>query len=205
MDRRTKVCIWVIMVGLGNFLAYVIVYWFLWGEAVNGHVEQHGGELRYFLQSGEEVSRAAFIYSGIHSISIAATVGAIMLAMLTLAKDRVISSMRRTIVRGRTMITILATIITLIVVVWTIWFVLQFARRLVRPRDPAAGVPSTRGVAVREGGGLGSGACFAEASRPFAPRALATRPWFPVPGSEFPVAHSRFPVPGAAPWLRTRR
>ena len=143
MDRRTRVCLWVILLGLTNFLAYVILYWFFWGEAVNGRIEQHGEGLRYFLQSGEEVSRGVFLYSGIHSISIAPTVGAIMLAMLTLAKDRVISSMRRTILRGRTVITILATIITLIVVVWTVWFVLQFSRRLTSPEAPAAPVPAS--------------------------------------------------------------
>ena len=26
--------------GLANFLAYVILYWFFWGEAVNGRVER---------------------------------------------------------------------------------------------------------------------------------------------------------------------
>jgi hypothetical protein len=144
MDRRTKICIWIIFVGLGNFLAYVILYWFFWGEAVNGHVQANGERLRYFLQSGQEVSRGVFLYSGVHSISIAPTVGAIMLAMLTLAKDRVVSSMRRTIVRGRTLITILATLITVIVVVWTIWFILQFGDRLTHPRSPSLPEPARR-------------------------------------------------------------
>jgi len=123
------------MLGLSNFLAYVILYWFFWGEAVNGRVVADGGQLRYILQSGREVSRGVFIYSGIHSISIAPTVGAIMLAMLTLAKERVVSSMRSAIVRGRTMITILATVITMIVVVWTVWFILQFSSTLANPRE----------------------------------------------------------------------
>ena len=130
------------MIGLANFLVYVILYWFFWGEAVNGRVEDHAGHLRYFLQSNEEVSHGVFLYSGIHSISIAPTVGAIMLAMLTLAKQRVVSSMRSAIVRGRTLITILATVITLIVCVWTIWFVLQFSRRLCNPKPPAGEVPA---------------------------------------------------------------
>ena len=129
---------WIIFAGLANFLAFVILYWFFWGEAVNGWVVQHPDGLRYFLQSKEEVSRGVFIYSGIHSISIAPTVGAIMLAMLTLAKDRVVSAMRSTVVRGRTMITILATIITMIVLVWTVWFILQFSRRLTNPQPPSA-------------------------------------------------------------------
>jgi len=132
------------MIGLVNFLAYVVLYWFFWGEAVNGHVEARGEGLHYFLQSGQEVSRAVFLYSGVHSISIAPTVGAIMLAMLTLAKDRVISSMRRTIVRGRTMITILATAITMIVVVWTVWFILQFSKNLTTPAAPSPPTPASR-------------------------------------------------------------
>ena len=132
MDRKTRICIWIILGGLGNFLAYVVLYWFFWGEAVNGRVEADGDRVRYFLQSGREVSRGVFLYSGIHSISIAPTVGAIMLAMLTLAKERVVSSMRRTIVRGRTLMTILATTISLIVGVWTVWFLLQFLRHLLR-------------------------------------------------------------------------
>jgi len=142
MDLRTKICIWTILIGLVNFLVYVIFYWHIWGEAVNGHVQEVDGRLIYFLQSGREVSRGVFLYSGIHSISIAPTVGAIMLAMLTLAKERIASSMRSAIIRGRTFITVLATIITLIVVVWTVWFILQFTDNLANPR-PAPG-PATQ-------------------------------------------------------------
>ena len=128
MDRRTRICIWIIMLGLVNFMAYVILYWFFWGEAVNGRVLDIAGRLHYLLQSDVEVSRGVYIYSGIHSISIWPTVGAVMLAMLTLAKERIASSMRSTIIRGRTMITILATVITMIVVVMTIVFTLSFLR-----------------------------------------------------------------------------
>ena len=136
---------WIIFLGLGNFAAYVMMYCFFYGEAVNGHVVLDEGRLHYFLQSGTEVSRAVFIYSGIHSISIAPTVGAIMLAMLTLAKERIVSSMRSAIVRGRTTITILATIITMIVVVWTIWFILQFVSRLHNPSmAPPASQPAAQ-------------------------------------------------------------
>ncbi len=138
MDFRTRVCIWVIMVGLANFMAYTVLYVFIGGEAVNGYViSSADGTLRYQLQSAEPdefVSRAVFIYSGIHSITIWPTVGAIMLAMLTLAKERIVSSMRSSIVRGRTMITILATIITLTILVMMFWFILHFAGRLTPPK-----------------------------------------------------------------------
>ena len=135
MDFRTRVCIWVIMVGLANFMVYTVLYVFIGGEAVNGYViSSADGTLRYQLQSGEIVSKGVFLYSGIHSITIWPTVGAILLAMLTLAKDRIVSSMRSSIVRGRTMITILATVITLIILVMMFWFILHLAGRLTHPR-----------------------------------------------------------------------
>ena len=104
MDRRTKICIWIILIGLANFLAYTILYMFIGGEAIHGSVQQGAdGAVTYLLQSpgGDDVavSRAEFIYSGVHSISIWVTVAAVMLAMLTLAKERIASSMRSTIVR----------------------------------------------------------------------------------------------------------
>ena len=148
MDRRTKICIWVILLGLANFLAYIILYAYFWGEAINGSVMIIGEETRYFLspttqEFGREVSRGVFIYSGIHSISIIPTVGAIMLAMLTLAKQNLISAMRSTIVRGRTFITVFATIVTLIVIVLTIWFIFRFGDRLAKPEmQPPSSPPA---------------------------------------------------------------
>ena len=127
------------MIGLANFMIYTVLYEFLDGEAIHGHVQQNAdGSVSYIFQSrgGEnmEVTRGIYIYSGLHSISIWITVGAVMLAMLTLAKERIASSMRSTIVRGRTLITILATVITMIVVTFTITFSLRFGRSLTQPR-----------------------------------------------------------------------
>jgi len=134
MDRKTKICIWIILIGLANFLAYTILYVFLGGEAVNGWITQDvTGQRLFYLQSGRQVTHVEFLYSGIHSISIWVTVAAIMLAMLTLAKDRIISSMHSTVVHGRTFITILATLIAFTVAIITIWFVLQFSSRLATP------------------------------------------------------------------------
>ena len=138
MDRRTRICIWVIVLGLLNFLAYTVLYVFINGEAVNGWVDVHVGTRHYYLQSGTEVSHGVFLYSGVHSISIWVTVAAVMLAMLTLAKDRIISSMHAAVVRGRTFITILATIITLTTALATVYFVLIFARTLAKPKPPPA-------------------------------------------------------------------
>ncbi|MFP4354331.1 MAG: hypothetical protein ACLFUJ_04335 [Phycisphaerae bacterium] len=134
IDRPTRICIWVILLGLANFLAYTLIYMFIGGEAVHGHVDQVGDQLHYYLQSGKQVSRGVYIYSGIHSTSIWLTVAAIMLAMLTLAKERIVSSMASSIVRGRTLITILATIITLVTVLITIYFIMTFLDRLWHPQ-----------------------------------------------------------------------
>jgi len=142
-DRRTRICVWIILGGLANFILYIVLYAYFNGEAVNGEVVQVGGQMHYFLQSKTEVSRGAFIYSGIHSISIWVTVGAVMLAMLTLAKERIASSMRSTIVRGRTLITVLATVITLTVlfvtVVFTLRFIDKFNHPITGPLSSAAG------------------------------------------------------------------
>jgi hypothetical protein len=134
VDRRTRICIWIIVLGLLNFMAYTVIYVFINGEAVNGWVEIQGAHRHYFLQSGTQVNHDVFLYSGIHSISIWITVAAVMLAMLTLAKDRIVSSMHRSVVRGRTFITILATIITLTTAVATVYFVLIFMRNLTKPK-----------------------------------------------------------------------
>ena len=138
MSRRTKVCIWVIILGLANFLAYTVVYDFIGGEAVNGDVRAEAvaegpAALHYYLvDSGREtqVGRGVWMYSAVHSISIWITMGAVLLAMLTLAKDRIVSSMRSSIVRGRTFITILATVVTLISVLLTVRFALRTIEKL---------------------------------------------------------------------------
>ncbi len=140
MDRRTKICIWIIIIGLVNFLAYAVVYMSVDGDAMNGCIRSKvvdGREVPfyYLVKHGDpvEVSRATWIYSAIHSISIWITVGAVLLSMLTLAKDRIISSMHSSIVRGRTFITILATVVTLISLAVTMWFLLYMIRQLAHP------------------------------------------------------------------------
>jgi hypothetical protein len=140
MDHRTRICLWIILVGLANFLVYSGLYWLVGGEAVNGRVEQWPDHMRYFLQTDKQVSHAVFLYSGIHSISIWPTVAAILLAMLTLAKDRIVSSMHSGVVRGRAMVTILAVVIALTAALMTFVFIHQFTGHLNHPQawDAAA-------------------------------------------------------------------
>jgi hypothetical protein len=141
MDRRTRICLWIILLGLVNFLAYAIVYEFIGGDAMNGFVRAEnagaGPLVRHYWLScnGQpiEVSRAVWVYSAVHSISIWVTVGAVLLAMLTLAKDRIVSSMRAAVIRGRTMITVIATLISVICVIMATHFILLMIRNLTSP------------------------------------------------------------------------
>ena len=151
MDRRTKTCIWIIQIGLANFLAFSLIYMFIGGEAVSGAIRDdgHGGH-EYFLKGPSQedipVSKGVYIYSGIHSISIWVTVGAVMLAMLVLAKERIASSMRSTIIRGRTLITILATVITMTTAVIALWFILLFVSHVAGPhhKSPGGSTPTSQ-------------------------------------------------------------
>ena len=120
-----------ILVGLANFLVYTIAYLIIGGEAISGKIESIGGQTQYILAGqSDPVSRCVFIYSAIHSISIWPTFGAVMLAMLTLAKDRIVESMHSALVRGRAIITLLAVIITIIAIFWTFRFTRQFVRQM---------------------------------------------------------------------------
>ena len=128
MDFRTKLCLWVIIVGMANFLAYTVGYTIIGGESVRGKLyeDEQTGERTYFLDSGVEVNRGAFIYIGIHSISIWVSVAAVMLSMLTLAKDRIADSMRSAAMRGRTFCTVLAVLIGICTAGLTFQFIREF-------------------------------------------------------------------------------
>jgi hypothetical protein len=135
MDLRTKICIWVIVIGMMNFLAYTIGYAIVGGESVRGKLyeDEKTHHRTYYLDNGQEVGRGAFIYSGIHSISIWVTVAAIMLSMLTLAKDRIADSMHSAAMRGRTLCTVLAVLIGICTAGLTFQFVRQFVDHFEHP------------------------------------------------------------------------
>jgi len=123
----------IIFLGLANFVAYTIFYWYFQGDARNGYVQfvesADGGDpipeyvLRgHFLRSpdGREtaaVSRGVWIYSFIHSISIWPTVGAVLLSMFILARPHVIATIDADFpISGRTVVNgciLLVTVITL--------------------------------------------------------------------------------------------
>lgn len=139
MDRRTrnKLCIWVIMIGLGNCLVYTIVYAYIGGDAANGEIaEDERYTLRgHYLHGQEgratEVSRATWIYSYLHSISIWPTQAAVLIAMLILARPHIIATMRdENLISGATFVTVSITIIVLVVGLSALWFLLDFMAEL---------------------------------------------------------------------------
>ena len=131
LDRRSSICIYVIAIGLANFLVYTIAYLIIGGEAIHGQIVSVDGQTQYLLAGrAEPVSRCVFIYSAIHSTSIWPTFGAVMLAMLTLAKDRIVESMHSALVRGRAIITLIAVLITIIAILLTFMFTRRFVRQM---------------------------------------------------------------------------
>ena len=137
LDLRTKICIWIIIVGMLNFLSYTIGYTIVGGEAIRGkiYVNPENGKRSYYLDGGQKVSDGAFIYSGVHSISIWVTVGAIMMAMLTLAKDRISDSLREAMMRGRTFCTVLAVLIGICTAGLTFQFIHEFVDHFQHPQQ----------------------------------------------------------------------
>ncbi len=139
MDRRTRICVWVIIGGLINFLLFGILYFVLGGDARNGfagevsmadaaHVDDLG-EVRYFVRMRQddpptEVAWGWFLYSHIHGVSLWLTHAAVLLAMLTLAKDHIISVLNEGY--GRFLIHAVVVVVVLMVTLLTIWWLLDF-------------------------------------------------------------------------------
>jgi len=143
MDRRTRnrLCIWLIMLGLANFISYAIMYAVIGGDARNGDVRRdpETGAAMYFVRGHhvhrlegyeEQVPRSVWIYSYLHSISIWPSIAAVLLAMLVLARPHIIATYQRGMIRGSTLVTVLATVIVLVTTVAMISFIVHFTRAL---------------------------------------------------------------------------
>ncbi len=140
MNRRTRniICLWIVFLGLANFVCYTIVYGYIGGDAKNGEIRDGRyyirGDFIHVFQSPQgtewEVSRAVWIYSYLHSISMLPTMAAIVVSMLILARPHVIATMKEGFIGGQTLITIFATVVVLVVGAITFWFILDFIHDL---------------------------------------------------------------------------
>jgi hypothetical protein len=131
-------CLWIIVLGLANFIAYTIAYSFLEGDARNGGVEKGRYYLRghfiHGVSGGEpkQTSPAVWIYSYIHSISIWPTTAALLLSTLILARPHIMATMREGFVSGQTLIAVFGTVIVLITALLTAWFIRDFIQELTK-------------------------------------------------------------------------
>ncbi len=119
-QRRNALCIWVIVIGMLNFLVYTVSYAALGGDAHNGErrlapngagqVEAkyyvRGHFIRYEQGRELEVSAAAWIYSYAHSISVPVTSAAMIISMLVLARPHIIATMRNSWLSGQTFVVV---------------------------------------------------------------------------------------------------
>jgi len=144
-QRRNRILLWIIILGLINFVSYTVMYWYLQGDAKNGFYttagtseEPAGYYLRgHFIREVEgrrttdPVSRAVWIYSFVHSISIWPTVGAVLIAMFILARPHIIATMKADArLTGTTFVTVCITVIALVTAVSTLYFILSFLNAL---------------------------------------------------------------------------
>ena len=139
MDRRTRnrFCIWLIILGLSNFMVYAVGYAIIGGDAPNGYIKQtDAGPVHYVRghfvhrQIGyeQDVPRWVWIYSYIHSISIWPSIAAVLLAMLMLARPHIMATYQHGIISGATLVTIMATVIVLVTTTVMILFIVDFLR-----------------------------------------------------------------------------
>jgi hypothetical protein len=136
---RNRILIWIIFLGLANFVSYTVMYWYIGGDAKNGvirdgeyyvrghHLRHHGGG--FGVET--EVRRAVWIYSYLHSISIWPTIAAVLVSMLILARPHIIATMKQdAMIQGTTFVTVCVTVVVLITGASTLYFVLDFIRAL---------------------------------------------------------------------------
>jgi len=142
MDRRkrNRICIWLIIIGLSNFLLFAVVYALIGGDAQNGGIRENGtfyvrGHHIHRIGGYErEVPQWVWIYSYIHSISIWPSIAAVLLAMLVLARPHIMATYQSTDGRGATrgavLVTVMATVIIFATSVIMLWFVVAFISEL---------------------------------------------------------------------------
>ena len=143
---RNRWLIWIIMLGLANFVSYTVMYWYIGGDAKNGWIDQNGRcwvrghHLRHYEDQSEggrefgkarQVGQGVWIYSYIHSISIWPTIAAVLVSMFILARPHIIATMKQdALMRGSTFVTVCITVVVLVTGASTLYFLLDFVREL---------------------------------------------------------------------------
>ncbi len=144
LSRWDRLCLTIIALGLLNYLAYTLTYAALGGDAHNGHRERvvraDGARKSVYYVRGHfihsltgrerEVSRAIWIYSYAHSISVPLTSGAMIISMLALARPHILATMRGGLISGQTLVSAFGTLIAVITLAVTGMFLWHFVEAL---------------------------------------------------------------------------
>lgn len=137
--RRNRLCVWLIILGLGNFLLYAVFYQIIGGDAVNGYIKSVDGEKVYYVRGhfihrpiGYEQDRPrwVWVYSYLHSISIWPSIATVLLAMLALAKPHILATYQHGILQGSTLVTVMATLIVIVTSIIMMIFIWEFVTSL---------------------------------------------------------------------------
>jgi len=131
------ILIWIITLGLLNFLSFTVIYAFIGGDAANGKIDNGRYYVRgHFLRHGTEgqlteVSASIWAYSYIHSISIWPTSGAVLCAMLLLARPHIIATMKEhTFATGQYFVAASMTIIIIVTASSMLYFLVDFVQAI---------------------------------------------------------------------------
>jgi len=125
----------VITLGVANFVAYTVSYWYVGGDAHNGEIRDGVYYVRgHFLHGAagaeQPVSRGLWIYSYIHSISIWPSIALVLISNMILARPHIIATMKDGMISGPTFVTVVITLLTFLTLVATLVFTLQFINEL---------------------------------------------------------------------------
>jgi hypothetical protein len=141
--QRNQLCIAIIALGAINFLIYTLSYAALGGDAQNGYCkvveDANGTHTEYYVRGhfihyvegrAQAVSRAAWIYSHVHSISVPLTSGAMIISMLVLARPHILATMRGGFMTGQTFVVAFGTVVVLVSISVALMFTVGFIRAL---------------------------------------------------------------------------
>ncbi len=134
--KRTRLCVWLIILGLANFLAYATVYAIIGGDAQNGGIREdgtcfvRGHHIHRVLGYEQDVPRWVWLYSYMHSISIWPSIAIVLLAMLTIARPHIMATYQQGFIQGATVVTAMTTVIVFVTSIIMIWFIVGFVSTL---------------------------------------------------------------------------
>jgi len=142
MDRlfRTRLCVWIMTIGLSNFLIYAVAYAIIGGDAPNGYIKRQDGQSTYYVRGHfvhraigyeQDVPRWVWFYSYIHSILIWPSIAAVLLSMLVLARPHIMATYSDGTIRGSTLVTVLMTVIVIMTTFVMILFIKDFVREVI--------------------------------------------------------------------------